>query len=75
MQNLIKKIRHKVNGTIMSLIVSGAILVILGILIVWTDFVLRLVFGLFVLIMAYSFFHLAYKLWWIKKEVEKFFKL
>lgn len=75
MQNLIKKIKSKVNHTIISLISLGLILVLLGILIVWTDFVLRLVIGLFVLIVAFAFFHMAYRLWWIKREVEKYFKL
>lgn len=74
MQNLIKKIKRKVNHTIISLICLGLILVLLGILIVWTDFVLKLVIGLFVLIVAYAFFHLAYRIWWIKNEIEKHFK-
>ena len=58
-----------------SLISMGLILVLLAILIVWTDFVLKLVIGLFVLIVAYAFFHLAYRIWWIKREVEKYFKV
>ena len=75
MQNLIKKIKRKINHTIISLVSLGLIMALLGVLIVWTDFVLRLVIGLFVLIVAYAFFHLAYRLWWIKNEVEKYFKL
>jgi ABC-type bacteriocin/lantibiotic exporter with double-glycine peptidase domain len=75
MQNLFKKIKRKVNGAIISLIFTGVILVLLAILIVWTNFVLQLVIGLLAIIMAYAFFHLAYRLWWIKKEVEKYFKL
>lgn len=75
MQNLIKKIRVKINWAIISLISTGLILVFFGILIVWTDFVLRLVLGLFIMVVAYAFFHLAYKIWWIKNEVEKYFKL
>jgi len=47
----------------------------LGVMIVWTDFLLRLVVGLFVIIIAYSFFYGAYKIWWLKKEIEKYFKL
>ncbi|MDD4901088.1 MAG: hypothetical protein PHS62_03180 [Patescibacteria group bacterium] len=74
MQNLIKSIKKRVNWTIINLVSMGLILVLLGILTVWTDFVLRLVVGLFILIIAYAFFHLAYKIWWIKQEVEKFFK-
>jgi hypothetical protein len=75
MQNLLKKIRRKVNCAIIDLAVTGVILVILGVLIVWTDFILRLVIGLFVMVTAYAFFHLAYKIWWLKREVEKYFKL
>jgi len=75
MQDLLKSAKKKVNHLIMNLLVAGIILVLLGILIVWTDFVLRLVIGCFVLIVAYTFFYLAYKLWWLKKEVEKYFKL
>ncbi|KKS33339.1 MAG: hypothetical protein UU95_C0035G0007 [Parcubacteria group bacterium GW2011_GWC2_42_12] len=75
MQNLIKKIKRKINWAIINLVSTGLVLVFLGILIVWTDFVLRLVIGLFVIIVAYAFFHLAYKIWWIKREVEKYFKL
>lgn len=74
MEKLFKKIKSKINHTIISLISVGLVLVLLGILIVWTDFVLRLVIGLFVLIVAYAFFHLAYRMWWIKNEVEKYFK-
>jgi len=72
---LFKKIKKKINHTIISFISLGLILVFLGILIVWTDFVLKLVVGLFVLIVAYAFFHLAYRIWWIKNEVEKYWKL
>lgn len=75
MQNLFKKIKRKINCVIINLIVTGVILVILGVLIVWTDFVLRLVIGLFVVVIAYAFLYLAYKLWWLKREVEKYFKL
>jgi len=75
MLKLIKKIKTKINHAVISLISMGMILVLLGTLIVWTDFVLRLVIGLFVLVVAYAFFYLAYKIWWIKREVEKYFKL
>lgn len=75
MQNLLKKIKRKIDGVIINLICTGAILVILAVLIVWTDFVLQLVIGLFVVVVAYVFFYLAYKIWWLKREVEKYFKL
>ncbi|MFH1661928.1 MAG: hypothetical protein ABIA02_02435 [Candidatus Falkowbacteria bacterium] len=75
MKNLIKEIKKKVNGIIWTLIGTGIILLMLGVLIVWTDFVLRLVIGLLVIVVAYVFFYLAYKIWNLKKEVEKYFKI
>jgi len=75
MQNLFKKIKRKINWTIANLVSMGLILVLLGVLIVWTDFVLRLVMGLFVIVIAFAFFYLAHKIWWLKREVEKYFKL
>jgi len=75
MVNLIKEISKKINGLIWSLISTGAILLLMGILIVWTDFMLRLVIGLFVLLIAWIFLYGGYKLWTLKKEAEKYLKL
>lgn len=75
MQNLFKQIKATINGTIIQFVVAGVILVIAAILIVWTNFFLRLVMGTLVLIIAYMFFYLAYKTWWLKKEIEKHLKL
>lgn len=75
MQNLFKTIKHKINGAIIHFVASGLILVIAAVLIVWTDFFLRLVIGLLVIIVAYIFFYLAYKTWWLKREIEKHLKL
>lgn len=72
MKNLIAFIKKKVNGIIASMIGTGVVLLILAVLIVWTDFVLRLVIGLAVIIAACAFFCGAYRIWTIKKEVEKF---
>jgi len=74
MQNLFKQINRKINGAIVHFAVSGAILVLAAVLIVWTDFFLRLVIGLLVIVVAYTFFYLAYKTWWLKKQIEKFLK-
>jgi hypothetical protein len=74
MVNLFKEINKKIDGTIWVFASSGILLLILAILIVWTDFVIRLVLGLFVLIIAYAFLHTAYKFWTLKKEIEKHFK-
>ncbi len=61
----------RINGVIFSLLSNGVILLLLGILIIWTDFMLRLVIGLIVFVIAYGFFYSAYKLWLLKKELEK----
>ena len=75
MQNLFKRINATINGTIIHFIVSGIILFLAAILIVWTDFFLRLVIGLLTIIVAYVFFYLAYKTWWLKREIKKYLKL
>lgn len=75
MQNLFKQIKQALNGAIIHFIASGVILVMAAVLIVWTDFFLRLVIGLLVIIVAYMFFYLAYKTWWLKRKIEKHLKL
>jgi len=75
MENLFSAIRKKINGIIWTLAVTGIFLLILAILIVWTDFVLRLVIGLLVIVIAYTFFYAAYKLKSMKDEVERFLRL
>jgi hypothetical protein len=75
MVNLIKGIGKKINGLIWSLVSTGIILLFLGILIVWTDFILRLVIGLFVLLVAWIFLYGGYKLWALKKDIEKYLRL
>ena len=75
MLDFIKAIRHKINGAIWTLVSTGIIFLMLGILIVWTDFMLRLVVGLFVLVVGYAFLYGGYKLWAFKKDIEKHFKL
>jgi len=70
-----KKIDEKISYFTYGLIGNGVILLLLGVLIVWTDFMLRLVVGLVVIIMAYGFFYIAYKVHSIKKELNKFFRL
>ena len=74
MENPFNVIQKKVNGIIWTLIFNGIILLLLGVLIVWTDFVLRLVMGLLVIVVAYVFFYGAYKIWALKKDVEKYLK-
>jgi uncharacterized membrane protein YqjE len=74
MIDLFRTIHKKINGLIWSFISTGVILLMLSVLIVWTDFMLRLVFGLIVLVVAYVFIYSGYKLWALRKEIEKHFK-
>ena len=75
MITLFKEINKKINGLIWSFISTGIILMLLAVLIVWTDFMLRLTVGLLVLVIAYAFIYGGYKIWTVKKEIEKHFKI
>lgn len=70
MLDLLKQINRRINNIIWSFISTGVILMFLSVLIVWTDFMLRLVVGLLVIIIAYTFLYAGYKLWLMKKEIE-----
>jgi len=74
MAKIVKKLESKVNHLIYSLICMGAVMLMLAVLVVWSGFLLQLAVGLFIVVLAYSFFYLAYKIWSIKKEVEKYLK-
>ena len=66
MINLFKEINKKINGLVWSFISTGIILMLLAVLIVWTDFMLRLTVGLLVLVIAYAFLYGGYKIWTVK---------
>jgi len=72
---LFKKIEKKINGIIWTFVSTAVILLILAVLVVWTDFMIRLVFGMIILVIAYGFFYGAYKIYEIKKELKNYFKL
>jgi hypothetical protein len=72
---MFNEIEKKINSVVFSLASTGIILAMLSILIVWTDFVLRLVVGMVVLVVAFSFLHGSYKLWHLKKDIKKHFKI
>ncbi len=75
MINLFKEFHKKMNGLVWSFVSTGVILLLLSVLIVWTDFMLRLVFGLIVLVVAYGFLYAGFKIWALKKDIEDHFKL
>jgi hypothetical protein len=74
MIELLKVINKKINGSIWAMAINGLVLLLLAVLIIWTDFMLRLVCGLVALVMSYMFFYGAYKVWSIKKGIQKFLK-
>lgn len=74
MENIFKTMRKKMTNTIITLVSAGILMIILGVLIVWTNFVLKLIMGLLVLVIAYVFFYLAVRIWIFKRELDKFFK-
>lgn len=67
-------IDKKINHFIWILVGNGFFLLILGILIVWTDFMLRLLMGLMTIAIAYVLFYGAYKLFTVKKYLDKIIK-
>jgi hypothetical protein len=75
MIDLFRNINQKINSIIWYFASTGIILIVLSILIIVYDVILRLLVGLFVLAMAFTFLHIAYKLWTIKKDIEDHFKL
>lgn len=75
MVNFLKQINKKINAVVISFVVSGFTLVLLAVLIVWTDLMIRLVLGMAVLLVAYMFFYWGYKIWMFKKAIEDYFKV
>ncbi len=74
MKNLYKEITQKVNSVIFSLITTGIVLIMLAVVIVAYEFYFRLFIGVLIIVVSYMFFYGAYKLYSIKKEVEKYLK-
>jgi len=74
MADIFKPLKKKVNGMVTHLVIMGIIMLILGIMIVYTNFMLRLVMGMITIAIAYIFFYGAYKISSIKDDIEKYFK-
>ena len=71
---LTKTINKKIDGVIWHLITTGTVFLFLAVLVVWTEFMSRLVVGFFILLVAYIFFYLSFRFWEIKKELDKYLK-
>jgi len=74
MEKISNVLDKKIKCFIWSLVASGIFMIFLAILIVWTDLILRLIIGLLALVVAYIFLFGAYKLWTIKKIIDKYIK-
>jgi hypothetical protein len=74
MEKISSLLDKKVKHLIWVLVGNGIFLLILGVLIVWTDFMLKLVMGLVVIMIAYVFLYGAYKVWSLKKIIDKYIK-
>lgn len=75
MKKGIKFIQKKINGIIWALVGNGIFLLLLAILAVWSNLFLRVIVGMLVVIVAFIFFYGAYKIYRVKNEVERMFKL
>lgn len=71
MKKLNEFFQKKINGVIATLAINGVILFILGLLLAWYNFMVRLTLGLIVIVLAYTCLYMAYKIWRFKQEIEK----
>jgi len=76
MLNLLSEISRKVNHLIWSFLTTGLILLLLAVLLVWSDWiVIEMLFAILVLIVAFSFLFGAYKIFSIKAEIERYISI
>lgn len=74
MEKISTFVDKKANHLILVFVANGLIILLLAVLIVWTDFMLRLIIGLFAIVVAGGFLYSAYKLWHLKKNLDKYIK-
>lgn len=70
MSNILEVARRKLSELQRVFIINGVIMLVLAILIVWTDVILRLLVGLVILLVAYSLFYVAYKVHIVRKIID-----
>lgn len=70
MANILEVSRKKLAEIQRVFIINGIIMLILSVLIVWTDAVLKLLVGIFILLISYSLFYVAYKVHTIRKIID-----
>lgn len=70
MPNIIEVIKTKLNHVMWMFIITGVVMLMLSVLTVWTDLVLRLLVGLFILLLALNLLSVALKIHSIKKHLQ-----
>lgn len=70
MSNILDVARRKLSELQRVFIINGIIMLVLAVLIVWTDVILRLLVGLVILLISYSFFYAAYKFNIVRKILD-----
>ena len=72
MKNLFTSIDKQFNGFVANLLIAGLLLLFLSVLIVLSDFMVRLVVGLAFLVAAWIAFYAAYKIYSLKRKIKDF---
>jgi hypothetical protein len=72
MLKLINSLEKKVDMAIIAFLGNGIILFLLGTLVILTDFMVRVVVGILIFIISYTFLFGAYKLWSLKDEIKRY---
>lgn len=72
MRDFFRSIDRQFNGFIINLAGGAVLLLFFAVLVVWSDFFLRLVFGCALLIAAWISFYAALKLYQIKRKIKDF---
>lgn len=67
MKEILNKIDDKLSHLMWAMAINGGVLLILAVMVFLSDFMIRLLSALAVLVIAYSFFYGAYKIHSIRK--------
>jgi len=70
MKNFFTSVDRHFNGFIINLAGGGLLLLVFAVLVVWSDFFLRLIFGCALLVAAWISFYTACKLHQLKRKIK-----
>jgi multisubunit Na+/H+ antiporter MnhC subunit len=71
MKNIFKELEVKLNHLVWALVFYGVVFMTLAVFVTFSEYLLKVMVGLSLLLIAYTLFYFAYKLWSIKKIVSK----